>query len=450
MENKIKKNKQKTFLMILKEIFNTIPSQSRVVGFAILLIIILAFILLLIWINHDRYSVLFSNLSQNDSTAIIEQLMLEDIPCKLTDNNTCIKIKNSYLDEWRLRFASQGLPGDDSTGNKKYGAKWIDDSQYKHKLNYLHTIQTEFARTISWIEAVDKVRIHIVDTNLNEKEKSSSASVALKLKKGRKLSSEQLFAIANLISSGVNGLSPKDVTIVDTTGKLLSANHWKQLKKSMTNTDLVYKKTIEDNLEKRVQNMLERILGQGKVIVKITAEISINQQGKTGKSLAREGGGQPILEKFFTAVIIDDRHNKNHDLKNKTVLLDEKRIADIEGLIKNAIGFNAERGDRINVTKMPFASQGELFEEPSRLSLILSVIQLNQQIILNIILILFFFFMIIIPAMKWLKSIKKEPVIQAPQTEFGNNDELRNKTKIRADQNLDKAVEIIRTMMKGK
>jgi hypothetical protein len=58
--------------------------------------------------------------------------------------------------------------------------------------------------------------------------------------------------------------------------------------------------------------------------------------------------------------------------------------------------------------------------------------------------------MIIIPAMKWLKSIKKEPVIQAPQTEFGNNDELRNKTKIRADQNLDKAVEIIRTMMKGK
>lgn len=450
MENKIEQNEQKTFLMILKEMFNKILNQNRLLCFAILLSVILAFIFLLIWINHDRYSVLFSNLSQNDSSAIVEQLMLEDIPCKLTDNNTRIKIKNSYLDEWRLRFASQGLPNDGSADNKKYGSKWIDDSQYKHKLSYLHTIQTEFARTISWIDAVDRVRIHMVDANFNKEGKSSSASVALKLKKGRTLSSEQLLAIANLISSGVNGLSPKDVTIVDTTGKLLSANHWEQFTKDMTNTDLVYKKDLEDNLEKRVQNMLEIILGQGKVIVKITAEISVNQQDKTGKSLAREGGGQPVLEKLFTAVIIDDRHDKNHDLKNKTVLLDEKRIADIEGLIKNAIGFNAERGDRINVTKMPFASQGELFEEPTRLSLILSFIQLNQQIILNIIVILLFFFMIIIPAMRWLKRIKNESVIQAAQTEFGDNDDLRNKTKITAEENLDKAVEIIRIMMKGK
>jgi flagellar M-ring protein FliF len=147
-------------------------------------------------------------------------------------------------------------------------------------LNYQRALQGELSRTIKQIKEIEQARVHIVtpkESLFIEEQKKPTASVLVKTRSGMTLAPPQVEGIVNLVSSAVEGLEPGNITIVDTTGKVLFKRADSTLMGQLTTTQLEYQKNIEEGLKKKVQGMLEEVLGPTKAIARISADIDFQQ-----------------------------------------------------------------------------------------------------------------------------------------------------------------------------
>ncbi|HLE87427.1 MAG TPA: flagellar basal-body MS-ring/collar protein FliF, partial [Candidatus Brocadiaceae bacterium] len=132
--------------------------------------------------------------------------------------------------------------------------------------------------TIRHLDYVEWAQVHLAlpeGSLFVQDEKPPTASVILKLKSrsGGVLRPEQVASIVHLVSAGVEGLKPENVTIADTRGNLLSK---KELPSSMigaSNDQLEVKKKLEDHFVAKAQDLLEKIVGAGKSVVRVSADL---------------------------------------------------------------------------------------------------------------------------------------------------------------------------------
>jgi flagellar M-ring protein FliF len=73
------------------------------------------------------------------------------------------------------------------------------------------------------------------------------------------------------VSSSVEGLQVKDVTVVDGHGRLLSSAAGSDDAAGLTGSQLEYQRTVEKDIETRIQSMLERIVGANKAVVRVSS-----------------------------------------------------------------------------------------------------------------------------------------------------------------------------------
>ncbi len=144
-------------------------------------------------------------------------------------------------------------------------------------------LQGELVRTIKAMEVIEDARVHIVvpeDSVFIRERRSATASVLLKLKRGSALKEPQVRAIANLVASGVEGLSWQDVTIIDVDGNDLSLTIDQKEDALIGTSGLKMQLELRENYEKRledkVRSMLERVYGPGSVVVRISADMDFD------------------------------------------------------------------------------------------------------------------------------------------------------------------------------
>jgi flagellar M-ring protein FliF len=150
-------------------------------------------------------------------------------------------------------------------------------SDFVQRVNYRRALQGELARTVSHIETVEWAQIQIVmpePSIFSEREKPATASVVLKLRAstGGSLKPIQIAGITHLICSSVEGLKPDNVTITDNRGNLLSKKASSTLD-GVVNDQLDLKRRIEDYYISKAESMLEKIMGMGNVVVKVSADL---------------------------------------------------------------------------------------------------------------------------------------------------------------------------------
>ncbi|ETR74183.1 MAG: hypothetical protein OMM_06471 [Candidatus Magnetoglobus multicellularis str. Araruama] len=127
------------------------------------------------------------------------------------------------------------------------------------------------------MEEVDHARVMLVmpeESLFIEDAKPPSASVLLKLR--AKLRQDKVAGVVHLVSSAVEGLEPHQVTVVDTTGAILYKQDSDE-EEAMAKMQTEYQRKIEQRFHSQIQSMLERIVGEGKAIVRVSADIDFNQ-----------------------------------------------------------------------------------------------------------------------------------------------------------------------------
>jgi len=157
-------------------------------------------------------------------------------------------------------------------------------TEFVQNVNYQRALQGELSRTINGFNEVESSRVHIVMSSKSlfiEDEEPSTASVVLKLRRGRRLKESQVQGIIHLVAASVSQLNPENVTIVDNYGKMLAGPEDRSVATKLSSNQLDFQEKVERNLEKRIETMLETVLGPGKAIARISGSFDFRRQEKT-------------------------------------------------------------------------------------------------------------------------------------------------------------------------
>ena len=229
------------------------------------------------WARKPDFALLYGDLGPKESGEIVDVLKEENIPFQIRGNGSAIAVSSERVHEMRLKLAGKGLPREES-GYELLDKVGFGTSDFVQRVNYRRAIQGELAKTIRHLDYVEWAQVHLAlpeGSLFVQDEKPPTASVILKLKSrsGGVLRPEQVASIVHLVSAGVEGLKPENVTITDTRGNLLSK---KELPSSMvgtSNDQLEVKKKLEDYFVAKAQDLLEKIVGAGKSVVRVSADL---------------------------------------------------------------------------------------------------------------------------------------------------------------------------------
>ncbi len=229
--------------------------------------------------RHNPYSVLYSDLSGEESAAVLKKLGETKIPYTLSDDKKVVSVPADQMDLARMELAKEGLPGQDVVGFERFDKTSFGVSSYVQRVQYIRSLQGELIRSIQRIDAVKRARVHISippKRTFLEDEEAPKASVVVELKRGRELAKAESKGIAHLVSSAVEGLQVNQVTIVDTQGRFLHRPEDEDTQ-GMSTQVLEMQRSMEKSYEKRIVDLLSPVVGAGKVIAKVAAELDMSR-----------------------------------------------------------------------------------------------------------------------------------------------------------------------------
>ncbi|MFD3247537.1 flagellar basal-body MS-ring/collar protein FliF [Rahnella aquatilis] len=247
-------------------------------------------VVMMLWAKQPTYKVLFSNLGDQDGGAIVTQLTQMNIPYQFSDNGSALLIPADKVYETRLKLAAAGLPKGGAVGFELMDQEKFGISQFSEQINYQRALEGELSRTIETLGPVSSARVHLAIPKPSlfvREQKNPSASVTLNLQPGRALDDGQINAIVYMVSSSVSGLPPANVTVVDQSGHLLtqSDNNGRDLNASQ----LKYANEVEGRLQRRIESILQPVVGNGNVHAQITAQIDYASREQTDENYQPNG-----------------------------------------------------------------------------------------------------------------------------------------------------------------
>ncbi|MFH1034942.1 MAG: flagellar basal-body MS-ring/collar protein FliF [Pseudomonadota bacterium] len=273
-------------LGMLKEAVGDMPMGRRMAFMAGGALVVGGLIALMLWINQPEYQVLYSGLAQRDASQVVTKLKDLKVPYHLEGDGGTIKVPQENLYEARLALAGEGMPRGQGIGFEVFNKVDMGTTDFVQKINYQRALQGELARTIASFGEVEEARVHIVmprDSLFVEEEKKPSAGVVVRLAAGRVLSPSQISGIVHLVASAVPDLTDDRVTVVDTKGNLIYRKQadTPDFAAGLTASQMDYQRNYEKAMRGKVQSMLEEVLGPGKAVVRVAADMDFTRTNIT-------------------------------------------------------------------------------------------------------------------------------------------------------------------------
>lgn len=381
------------------------------------LVVATALFSLIFWASRPQYVSLFNKLNASEAGAITAQLKELKVDYKLADGGSTILVPQKDVAEVRLELANAGLPKDSTFSFENLDQMRLGDTDKDRRLRFILGLQNELEKTIETLNGVEYARVHIVMPEHSlfvDDQKDTTAAVTIKTAYGAKMGEDQVRAIAHLLAYSVEGLAIEKVTIVDTNGNVLSdilGNS--NMPSKLTANQLQVQQSVEDSIQKSVQSMLDKVFGTGKTVVRANATLDFDQKKITSQksedgaiesrqqtserstNQSTNNGGVPgtennvpgypvtaegnntstsektsLTENFKPSIIQEETVVSPGQIKRLTVsvLADadsvtEEQLGNIQGIVSSAIGINENRGDQIQVARLPFNKTTMLEEQ---------------------------------------------------------------------------------------
>ncbi|SUB02073.1 Flagellar M-ring protein [Pannonibacter phragmitetus] len=413
----------------LIEFIRTLGAARVAAMGAVAAILIGVFAFIILRVTAPQMAQLYSDLSLEDSSAIINSLEQQAIPFELRREGSTILIPQEQIARVRMRLAEDGLPTGGSIGYEIFDrTDTLGATSFVQNINHLRAMEGELARTIRSIDRIVSARVHLVipERQLFQRDaRPPSASIAVKVRGS--LGGGEIRAIQHLVAAAVDGLKPERVSIVDDTGRLLASSSDDNAE-AMLSTQLQERTgEVETRLRNQVEEILNSVVGPGRARVRVAAQIDHNRVTETqerfdpegqvvrstqtkeeassrgagqdavtvGNQLpnADQGGGGTgdveasnlneeivnyeiskatrtevveagSVKRLSVAVLVDGVYTPNAD----GVLQYEPRTQEvldrIAVLVRSAVGFDAARGDVVEVVNLRFAQAPEAEFEP--------------------------------------------------------------------------------------
>lgn len=256
--------------------FQNMTTTQRVVVGVILGVSILALAGMGIWASQESMAPLASNLAPSDANSIVESLKKQNVPYELSSDQRTVLVPEKRVGELKLKVAGEGLLQGDKLGFEKLEAPSLTTTDFTQKVIHRRAMETDLARTIKSLQQVQDATVHITPGNdspfVSDKE-DAKASVLLKLRGSKPLPEENTQAIVNLVAASIEGLKAENVVVIDQYSRILS-NTGRDPMTGASDSQKKAQREEEDHLVRRVTELLEPVVGMGKV--RATAHVDLD------------------------------------------------------------------------------------------------------------------------------------------------------------------------------
>jgi len=222
------------------------------------------------------YAVLLTNVPSDQVTTIIDKLNSRNIPYQLKDESKTILVPKEFLHATQMQLMSEvGSSKMGNIGLELFDKQEFGINSYAQKINYQRALQGELMRAINTLTAVKQSKVILAlpaKKTIMEESSPPSASVVVELHPGKELSADQVRGIRFLVANAVEAMEADRVTVIDEHGKMLSRQSDGAVGASNEIMDL--KQKVEKDLEARIDAMLSKVVGTGKVVARVDATIN--------------------------------------------------------------------------------------------------------------------------------------------------------------------------------
>ena len=229
---------------------------------------------------------LYGDLSDGDKAAVMTALQAGNYQSRINPDSGSVEVAAANVAAARILLAGQGLPKSakalDPVGDMPLGlSRAVEAARLKSAAS------TELAASIEAIDGVRHATVHIAapEPSVFVRDKSpATASVFVTLAPGRVLGEAQVRAVVWLVSSSVAGLAPDKVSVVDQSGALLSAGSGEG-----QTEQLGYQVKLEALVRERLFKLLTPLLGTGRFTAEVAADVDYSQNEASSERFARDG-----------------------------------------------------------------------------------------------------------------------------------------------------------------
>ncbi len=470
-----------SLIVQFREFFKSLGPTKRMSIIAVAVIGVVAALVISFMVSGKDYVPLLTNVPSDQVSLIVEKLNKINVPFHLRDDGKTIAVPKDLLHSTQMTLMSElGSTKIGTVGLELFDKQDFGVNSYAQKVNYQRALQGELMRAINTLTSVKQSKVILAlpnKKNFLEEGGQPTASVVVELHAGKILAEDQIRGIRYLVASAVEGMDPERVAVVDDRGKMLSRSGDSATSGSSEMMDL--KKKVEGELEERIESILSKVVGTGKVIARVDATLNTkvvqaveesvdpektavrSQQseeesldgartnpagvpgsranlpgaenaGQVGfkqdvkkeikttnfdvpKTVRNVKEGPGATERISVAVLVDgvEITTKGEDGNpvSKWNARTPEEIAKYETLVKNAIGFNQQRGDSVKIENIQFISED--FSESDKILTSLErrklVHALFKWALLGFSLALFFF-IVVRPFMQWITDSFQDSV----------------------------------------
>ena len=446
----------------IRNFWSSITMSQRIFIGVLATVVIAIFISLVVWLSRPEYSTLYSNLTPEDADRIVKSLDTQKIPYRLEQDTkgVVILVPQDKVQSQRIKVAGDKLVTGQGVGFEIFDEVKMGQPEFVQKIAYRRALEGELSRTMSEFPAVESARVHLVIPNRSlfiEEQQKPSASVLLKLKSGKGMDPKDVQAIVNLVTMAVEGLDKSRVSIADNNGKVLYQPDEEGSLNGLTRTQFDHKVVTQQNLERRIEELLTPVVGAGRVIARVNADLDFSQKtvrkeiydpektvvrsemrseestqgraslegGVPDPNFRGDGPGGTVsnqqatrenrttnfeinkeehsivgtvgnIDRMTVAVIVDGTYEKGADGAMVFKPRTDDELKRIRQLVSNAVGLDSARGDTIEVSNIAFGTM-EIEAAPGTASLIADYAMRFGKPLLNALLVFLFLIMIVRP-----------------------------------------------------
>lgn len=390
------------------------PSRRLLIG-AVVIFIVGIFVLMR-FSGSDSYVTLATSTSAADASAITKQLDSLGIRYQLTDGGSTVQVPAADVDQARIDLAGSGvLEGGAVVGNEIFDKSNLGATDFTNRVNLVRAREGELSRAIGRLDPIQSATVKIAmpeEELFTSEQRPTTAAVVLTMKPGQELDSGQVEGITKLVSMAVPGLDAKGITITDSQGNILEGGAAGASGAGAASERLAIEGAYERSVQSRLDAMLAATLGPGKAVTQVRAQLDLdkvttdsetfdpekvvelesetsseelNSTGGAAGAVAGAAANTPpgntfpattggngtteyTKESGSTRNGVDRVRSQIEKTPGAVVsqsvavqLSDQVPAADVEAItrsIQAAVGFNADRGDTVQVETVAFAEDG--------------------------------------------------------------------------------------------
>lgn len=267
-------------LNAVKEYLANLSRKTKIIAAAVLAAIVVGAVVITVALNHKDYVVLFTNVTEEETTEILAKLQEMNIQYT-SDGSGNIKVPVDVADSTRAQLAQEGYPKSGFTYDvftQNAGGMTTDMEKQTYKL---YELQNRIGATVRLFDGVKDAKVTIalgeeskyVLSDAEEESNGPSASVVVMMKDGGSPTSRQAMGIQRLVAQSVPNMKMENVTVLDGNGIILSDSAGGT---SSGEEGQEIAKLIETQLAQKVVHVLEPFYGADNI--RVSAKGTVNME----------------------------------------------------------------------------------------------------------------------------------------------------------------------------